>query len=183
MRNRNLSQAVLNFSLVTILFVYPVFLACPVLARLGENIYEFKFQQSESYQLKKIVLKDDLKYYFFNLLVHQSELAKAPGFKGGMTVTVENGLIVSQSLALSLGSNNSAGMQLAVKEIFQFSCEALGRVAGGEQEKNEKEFELFEKAIGLALKGQPQELKFPDAAGKLVLKKGKNGNLLIAALP
>lgn len=169
-------------SVVSLVVGVNFFMPEPVLARLGQEFYEFKYKQIDSFKLNKIVLKDDLKFCSFSLLLNQEELKKAPGFKGGMTVTVERGLIVSQSLALNIGKNRVAGTKLASQQAYQFACESLGRSEKSNDLKTNHEKALFARAIELAMRGKPQELKFPHVVGKLVFKKSKSGDLLIAAM-
>lgn len=153
----------------------------PSEARLGERIKTFKLKNKDDYKLFGIVVQDDLKYYSFTLLLDSEKLSNAPGFKGGLTVTVRRGKIIGQSLAINIGTNPFVGTDIACDKTLVFACETLGREIPS-SEKRVKEKQLIQTAIGLALSGQPQELKFPDTEGKIVFKRSGKGELLVAAV-
>ncbi|MEZ4488959.1 MAG: hypothetical protein R3F51_15345 [Cyanobacteriota/Melainabacteria group bacterium] len=151
------------------------------LAALGESIKTFQDKNRKRIELKEILIRDEKKYYSFNILVDENELVMAPGFKVGMTVTVAGGKISGQSLAISCGSNPMEGNRLAVDQCYKFACESLGREASA----NAVEISLVQQAVFLAYSNMPQVLKFPDTTGKIVFKTEKKGDeiiLLVAAL-
>lgn len=150
-------------------------------AALGDSIKAFQSKNRKSIELKEILIRDEKKYYSFNVLVDENELLVAPGFKAGMTVTVSCGKICGQSLAISCGSNPMEGNRLAVEQCYKFACEALGR----ETTASATEIALVRQAVFLAYSSMPQVLTFPDASGKIVFKTEKKGEekiLLVAAL-
>ncbi|HMO21468.1 MAG TPA: hypothetical protein PKD05_14525 [Candidatus Melainabacteria bacterium] len=150
-------------------------------AALGDSIKAFQSKNRERLELKEILIRDEKKYYSFNILVDENELQMAPGFKVGMTVTVSSGKICGQSLAISCGSNPMEGNRLAVDQCYRFACESLGREASN----GAAELSLVQQAVLLAFSNMPQVLKFPDTSGKIVFKTEKKGEekiLLVAAL-
>ncbi len=152
-------------------------------ARLGHSISSFKSLNGERAVLKEVVIKDEKKYYSFDLLILEEKLARASGFKAGMTVTVRAGKITGQSLAISMGKNLAAANELAVEQSHVFACEALGRDLPREDDALQKEYGLIRQAIFHAVSGKPQELKFPGSEGRIIFKGGPQSSLLVAALP
>ena len=151
-------------------------------AKLGQRISSFKLLNRDRLKLKEVVIRDEKKFFSFDLLLSEEKLARTSGFKAGMTVTVESGRITGQSLAIFLGTNLVQANMLAVEQTHLFACEALGRKVPLADEERKKESALVQHAIFLAFTGKPQELKFPGSAGRVIFKRGPEGSLLVAAL-
>lgn len=149
--------------------------------RLGQSISDFEKSEKERLKLHEVLIKDEKKFYQFNLLFDEEDLAKAPGFKAGVTITVSGGKIAGQSLAICLGDVPNEGNRLCVDTVYRFACESFGRDAI-EDKKALTEKVLFQQAIFLSLAGQAQELKFPDSEDVVVFKRSKENNLLVACL-
>lgn len=150
-------------------------------ARLGESFATFRTKIARNYKFKSERKNDQKTYYMFSLVTDPNSATSAPGYAGGMTVTVMNGHITGQSLALRLGENYEAGKSLASTRALDFVYEALGKPMPTNQQAIEKEREAYSSAIDQVLANTPQNLRYPGFNGVITLSQAPEQTVIIAA--
>ena len=150
-------------------------------ARLGEEFNIFENRIAMNFKFKGQDSKQNKKYYHYTMALDKTTEQNAPGFDGGLTVTVENGLIVGQSMLIRLGSNSEAGKALAALHTLDFAFESLGRPAPKTKQEVQRELQSYTDAVSKALAGTPQNIRYADTTGKITVSKQPDGSLAIAA--
>lgn len=145
-------------------------------ARLGEDFSAYKGRISNSFS--QIGQSGD--NYMFKMNIDPKQAAASPGYAGGLTVTVANGKITGQSLAIRPGLNAVVGATLATVHGLMFSYEALGRQPPKSQELINNELKAFGGAIKQAFMGHPQNIRYPGNPGVITISHDKMGNYIIA---
>lgn len=152
-------------------------------ARLGETYAAFKAKAAKGFTFKSESKKDTRTYYMFSMALDPSTLQAAPGFAGGLTVTVVNGHVTGQSMVMRLGDNYEAGKTLATAHALDFAYEALGKPGPKNKEATEKEFQSYTSAIDKVLAGNPYNLRYPGFNGVITMSLSADQALIIAATP
>jgi hypothetical protein len=152
-------------------------------AKLGEPFGVFQARIITNYKFKAHSKKDDRDYYMYSMITDADTDVAAPGFGGGLTITVNRGLIVGQSMLLRIGDNAQAGRSLAALHTFDFAFESLGRPNPSSQTAIEQELRSYTNAVNKALAGAPQNIRYPGGGGKITIAKRADGALAIAATP
>ncbi len=150
-------------------------------ARLGQALASYKQEQGK--ELVPIDKKEGERstYYMFAMRIDPRQARVSPGYAAGVTITVVDGKVVGQSLAIRPGNNASKGADLARVHAFAFAYEALGRPVPKNREKAQREFDSFCQAVSLALSGQPQRIRFRGYQGRITVCQEQSGNLIVAA--
>jgi hypothetical protein len=170
-------------SLSSSLPLIAIYFTCtPAHARLGESVSIFINKNKDVYKLKGTSSSEGVTHYNFSLIVDETERSAAPGFGAGLTVTVQAGKIVGQSMALSLGRDRFIGAQLAGAYGLKFALDAIGRTMPGDKRAQDKELEVFNKTAAEALLGMPREISYPGFDARIILSKSQDGNLLVAVV-
>lgn len=149
-------------------------------ARLGENFQAFKVKVLKGFKLKGESKKDIRTYYMYSMALDQTTQQAAPGFAGGLTITVVGGKITGQSMVMRFGDNYEAGKALATAHALDFAYESLGKPA---PKSTEKEFQAYAQAIDSVMTGNPQNLRYPGFNGVITLSMSADQGVIIAATP
>lgn len=152
-------------------------------AKLGEPFGVFQARIINNYKFKAHSKKNDRDYYMYSMVTDSDTDKAAPGFEGGLTITVSAGLILGQSMILRIGNNPQAGKSLAALHALDFAFESLGRPTPSSQAAIEKELRSYTNAVNKALADAPQNIRYPGGGGKITIAKRADGALAIAATP
>jgi hypothetical protein len=162
-------------------------LACvlPAQARLGERFTLFKLRELKGAKQTGQVsgLTGTTINYMFALPRDAKKDDGSPGYAIGVTVTVSNGIISGQSMAIRPGSNTTIGDALACVDAFRFAYEAIGKPIPAKKEQAEQDYKEFADRIGQAFNGRPQTLRWRDIKAQVTASLDPQGNMLLAALP
>lgn len=164
-------------------------LTCPqnAEARLGEDFgaYLQRFTKTTK-SLKPLAQMPGVstQHFTFEVNVPMDQKKASPGFAAGVTVTVTEGKIVGQSLAVKLGNNVTVGQKLAGIHGFSFAYEAIGKTIPPTRDKAEVEFKAFCNAVDRACLGEQQYLRYPGFRALITIRTDPtSGNIQIAATP
>ncbi|HEY9754458.1 MAG TPA: hypothetical protein V6C97_04825 [Oculatellaceae cyanobacterium] len=160
-----------------------LFCATAADAKLGEEIDKYKQRVAKAYTLKNQATKDGKTNYSFVINSDPTLAKAAPGFGGGVTITVEHGKITGQSMVLRLGQNSDVGKEIAVRFALDFAFEALGRAVPKTKKELSDEVNSYRTVINSALAGAPQNVRYPKLTGKITVSKTADGSLVLAATP
>ncbi len=156
-------------------------------ARLGEDFGAFlqRFTKTTK-SLKPLAQLPGVstQHFTFEVNVPVEQKKASPGFAAGVTVTVTEGKIVGQSLAVKPGNNMTVGQKLAGIHGFTFAYEAIGKAIPPTRDKAEVEFKAFCDAVDRACMGDQQYLRYPGFKAVVAIRTdATSGNILIAATP
>ncbi|MBX9770678.1 MAG: hypothetical protein K2X29_04875 [Candidatus Obscuribacterales bacterium] len=156
-------------------------------ARLGEDFGAFlqRFTKTTK-SLKPLAQLPGVstQHFTFEVNVPVDQKKASPGFAAGVTVTVTEGKIVGQSLAVKPGNNVMVGQKLAGIHGFSFAYEAIGKTIPPTRDKAEVEFKAFCDAVDRACMGEQQYLRYPGFKAVIAIRTDStSGNILIAATP
>jgi hypothetical protein len=153
-------------------------------ARLGEPIANFKARNAGHYQLKSEKKKDQsTSYYIFSLIIDKEQREAAPNLAGGITITVTNGHITGQSLALRFDSGSEAEKLLGVAHCLEFVYEAIGKRRPLTKTAQDNELNAFTAGVNQALAGSPQCVRYPGFHAKITLSRTTAGDLVVGVSP
>jgi hypothetical protein len=152
-------------------------------ARLGEPYATFKVKAAKGFKFKSESKKDNRTYYMFSMSLDATTMQAAPGFAGGLTVTVINGHVTGQSMVMRLGENYEAGKALAVAHALDFAYESLGKPSPKSKDSTDREFQQYTNAIDMVIGGSPQNLRYPGFNGVITLSLASDQSVIIAATP
>lgn len=152
-------------------------------ARLGEPFATFKVKAAKGFKFKSESKRDTRTYYMYSMSLDAPTMQAAPGFAGGLTVTVVNGHVTGQSMVMRFGDNYEAGKALAVAHALDFAYESLGKPSPKSKESTEREFQQYTNAIDLVMAGNPQNLRYPGFNGVITLSLSSDQGVIIAATP
>lgn len=169
-----------NSLLVTTSILMSLAMPLSAEAKIGEPIAKFQKRFESLLKLRTKSKKDDVENYQYALVSEESERNADPGFGAGLTISVKDGLIVSQSMAFIMGKDRFLGGQLASSYGLKFALDAIGRTMPGDTFLEHRELEIFNKAASTALAGLSQEIRYPGYEGQIILSRGPEGNLLVA---
>lgn len=150
-------------------------------AKIGEPIVNFKAKVAKEYQFKGTESKGASTYYRFALIPTQEEQDNSPGFGAGMTITVVNGKVSGQSMALRIGQFYEAGKIVVARRSLKFILEAIGKPATPQDE--ERLLESIRSAIEQALQSIPQSIQFPGYNHRVKVSFAASGDVIVAVLP
>lgn len=162
-------------------------------AKIGEPIANFQMRYKSLLKLRASQAPGatqahgtssgkEVRNFQFALLIEDSERQAAPGFGGGVTVTVKEGKIAGESIAFTLGQDHFVGGQLASSYGLKLANDAIGRTVPGDKIKEDREQEIFSRTSSIALAGSPQVISYPGYENRIILSRSDEGNLLIAIL-
>lgn len=156
-------------------------------ARLGEDFgaYLQRFTKTTK-SLKPLAQMPGVstQHFTFEVNVPMDQKKASPGFAAGVTVTVTEGKIVGQSLAVKLGNNVTVGQKLAGIHGFSFAYEAIGKAIPPTRDKAEVEFKAFCDAVDRTCLGEQQYLRYPGFKALITIRTDPtSGNILIGATP
>jgi hypothetical protein len=160
-----------------------VFTTSGAQARLGESINNFRAKAAASFKFKTETKKEDRSYYMFTMTLDDKTKEGAPGFAGGLTLTVVDNKIVGQSMILRLGDNYEGGKALATLHCMDFAYESIGKPAPKNKQNSESEYAMYGQAIDQVLAGSSQHVKYPGFNDKITMSRTNDGDLLIAVTP
>src|SRR5438105_2967198 len=116
-------------------------------ARLGESFQGYKTRLSSISKLQAQTGDN----YMFELAVDPQVAASSSGYAAGATITVKDGKISGQSLAIRLGVNTYLASTLAASQIFNFICEAAGKPLPKDKSQLDSDIRPVNQAVTLAL--------------------------------
>lgn len=148
----------------------------PAQAKLGEAFDAYKARIANAFT----PAGQRGNYYMFNMKVEPKEAMASPGYAGGLTVTVTNGKVTGQSLAIRPGLDALVGGTLAAMHGMVFAYEAIGKPLAKDKTQGDAEFKAFSTAVGQAFLGQPQNVRYPGYGGVITLSRDGTGNLIVA---
>lgn len=172
----------------TVSLLLLIAMSCPKAeARLGEDFGAFlnRFTKTTK-SLKPLAQLPGVstQHFTFEVNVPVQQKRASPGFAAGVTVTVTEGKIVGQSLAVKPGNNVTVGQKLAGIHGFSFAYEAIGKAIPPTRDKAEVEFNAFCNAVDRACMGELQYLRYPGFKSLVVIQRDSTtGNILIAVTP
>ncbi len=177
-----MSRKILSLAVTLILSVVIVLdQLAPASAKLGERFGPFQIRIVPNFKFQGQSNKGKRKYFMYTMILDKATEHAAPGFQGGLTVSVEDGVIVGQSMLLRLGDNADAGKALAAVHALDFTFESLGRPAPPSRMAAAEELKSYAEAVDNALSGTPQNIRYPGSPGKITLCRQEDGSLAIAA--
>jgi hypothetical protein len=150
--------------------------ALPAQAKLGQDFTEYKKRISTAF----IATGQQGNNYMFTMNIDPKQSMASPGYAGGLTVTVDNGKVTGQSLAIRPGMQPVIGPTIAAVHGFAFAYEAIGKDAPKDEKAGEAEFKAFSGAVAQAFMGQPQNLRYPGYPGLITVSRDAGGNLIVA---
>ncbi len=150
---------------------------------MGESFQAFKVKAAKGFKLKAESRKDTRTYYMYSMSLDATTTQAAPGFAGGLTVTVVGGRVTGQSMVMRLGDNYQAGKALATAHALDFAYESLGKPSPKTKDATEKEFRAYTQAIDMVMGGSPQNLRYPGFNGVITLSLAPDQSVIIAATP
>ncbi len=152
-------------------------------AKLGESFQLYKTKVARSWNVAGVQGDGAKNNYRFSLIVPQQQQDASPGYAAGLTITVVDGKITGQSVAIRPGSNPLVGAAMASAHGFAFAYESIGKPIPEGKAQSEAEFNQFTQAIGLAFNAQPQYLRYPGYSGVITVMCNNLGDVIIAAVP
>lgn len=152
-------------------------------AKLGESYQTYKSKVVQSWTPAAEDTNARGSNYRFTLKVAPEQENASSGYAAGLTITVVNGKISGQSMAIRTGSNQMVGAAMATAHGFAFAYESIGKPMPKEKAKTEAEFKAFSEAVGQAFMGRPQNIKYPGFNSLITVARDNLGNLIIAATP
>jgi len=156
-------------------------------ARLGEDFGAFLHRFTVAAKSLKPLSQlpgVSTQHFTFEVNVPLEQKKASVGFAAGVTVTVSDGRIVGQSLAVKPGNNVTVGQKLAGIHGFSFAYEAIGKAIPPTRDKAEVEFKAFCNAVDRACMGEEQFLRYPGFRALITIRTDPtSGNILIAATP
>jgi hypothetical protein len=155
----------------------------PAGAKLGESFQTYRAKILKSWRQEAEDVNGPKTNYRFSLIVAPEQESASPGYAAGLTITVVNGKVTGQSMAIRPGSNQMVGAAMATAHGFAFAYEALGKPMPADKAKSEEEFKNFSGAVGQAFTGRSQGLKFPGFSGLITVTRDNLGDLIVAATP
>jgi hypothetical protein len=153
----------------------------PASAKLGEDFNIFQNRIVMNFKARGQEPRQGRTDYHFTMMLDQATQKAAPGFEGGLTVTVENNLITGQSMLIRLGTNREAGKALASLHALDFAFESLGRPSPKTKREVQRELQSYTAAVTKALAGTPQNIRYADTQGKITISKRPDGSIALAA--
>ncbi len=154
-----------------------------VQAKLGESYQSYKTKVVQSWTPAAEDTNAKSSNYRFTLKVAPEQENASSGYAAGLTITVVNGKITGQSMAIRTGSNQMVGAAMATAHGFAFAYESIGKIMPKEKAKTEAEFKAFSEAVGQAFMGKPQNIRYPGFNSLITVARDNMGNLIIAATP
>lgn len=152
----------------------------PADARIGESLGSFKAKCAQFYTQKNEKKKEDRTYIMYSLKPNASQPS---GFGVGMTVTIVDGKVVGQSMAIRMGDNYELGKVQAIGHTIAFINETLGRPITTDPAAVQKEFSDLGQAVEQALAGSAQDIRYPGYTSRIRIARSGDGDLLLAATP
>lgn len=169
-------------TLLLLAVMLPSLSSGPAAARIGEAYSEFKPKAERGFKLKSETKKDNRTYYMYVMTLDRPTQEAAPGFTGGLTLTVIGGKITGQSMVLRLGDYQEAGKALAAAHALDFAYESLGKASPKSKVTTEKELAAYTTALDQALDGVAQNIRYPGFNVKITMSKYGQADILIAAV-
>ncbi|MBI4532902.1 MAG: hypothetical protein HY711_03060 [Candidatus Melainabacteria bacterium] len=150
-------------------------------ARLGESFQSYKLRVAKAFIAAGEKKTDNNINYMYKLAVDSQQTDTSPGYAVGITITCAGSKIVRQSMAIRTGTNPTAGTSMAALHGFVFAYEAIGKSVPADNDKASAEFQTFSEAVGQALSGKAQSLRYPGLSGAITIVRDASGNLIISA--
>lgn len=155
--------------------------ATPGEAKLGDNFVAYKAKIIKSWAPAAEDTNGNKTNYRFTLLVAPEQQSASPGYAAGLTITVVNGKVTGQSMAVRPGSNQMVGAAMATAHCFAFAYESLGKPMPKDKSQSEAEFKAFSQAVGQAFSGKLQNIRYPGYSGIITVTSDGSGDLIVAA--
>jgi hypothetical protein len=133
--------------------------------------------------LKDQTTKGDVAYLRYSLIGDPQRQKVSPGFGGGVTLTVKEGVISGESLLIRLGDAPKAGKALATVLSLNVAYEGLGKDPPTKPAVQEKEIKAYLTAIEAALSGSPQTIRYKGFNAKITVLCTKTKDLLLTVTP
>jgi len=148
-------------------------------AKLGLPIKAFEATLPKEYKSMGQSTNKDRTYHKYVKNFNDKMLASVPGFAVGMTITVDRGTIIGQSMIIRPGTNAKTGRTMAAAHALDMAYEALGK-SFTTKEAAKKELSAYEMAIDKALSGTPQVIRYPGKTAKITISKTADGDIVMA---
>jgi hypothetical protein len=152
-------------------------------AKLGEGISTFAQKMSNAFFLKTQTTKGEVAYLMYTLIGDPNRQKLSPGFGGGVTLTIKEGVISGESLLVRLGDNPKAGKAIAAVLALSVAYEALGKEPPTQAAVQERELNAYLKAIEAALNGSPQTIRYRGFNPKITILSSKTKDVLLTVTP
>jgi len=152
-------------------------------AKLGESFPAYKAKIIKNWTQTAQDSVGPKTNYRFTLIISPQQQNASQGYAAGLTITVADGKIVGQSVAIRPGMNQVVGAAMATAHGFAFAYEAIGKPIPQEKAKSEAEFNAFSQAVGQAFMGKAQNIRYPGCSGLITVTRDNLGDLIIAATP
>jgi hypothetical protein len=169
-------QQILKTSGVILGLLLSIGASLPSEAKLGQDFTEYKKRISTAF----VASGQQGNNYMYTMTIDPKQAMASPGYAGGLTVTVANGKVTGQSLAIRPGIQPVFGPTIATVHSFAFAYEAIGKELPKNEKAGEAEFKAFGGAVAKAFQGQPQNLRYPGYPGIITVSRDASGNLIVA---
>lgn len=167
--------------LLSIGFLLAVQMPCQ--AKIGEPVSAYRARYAQKYKFRAQETRGAQTYLRFAFPLSPEEESQCPGFGTGITITVANGKIVGQSMAIRMGDAFDQGRALGSRRALDFILEAIGKPKSTSKVEDEQQLASIKNAIEQALISNPQNIQFPGFPQRSKLSSSQSGDLLIAVLP
>lgn len=175
------SSKPISYLLLSCVLVFLTLTAQAADARVGESFQSYKTRVAKAFIVAGEKKVDKNINYLFKLAVDSQQAATSPGYAVGITITCVGSKIVRQSMAIRTGINPNAGISMAALHGFVFAYEAIGKTVPADNDKVSAEFQSFSEAVGQALSGKAQSVRYPGFTGVVTIVRDASGNLIISA--
>ncbi len=120
----------------------------------------------------------------YTVLIGENELKVSSGFAAGATISLRDGVVSGQSIALRIGSNIHTGKVLAAAHILDFVYEAIGKSLNGmNKPAMEEEVLKYKAAVSQAMAGRAQELRYKGFNYNIKITSNQEGSVMAFILP
>ncbi len=152
----------------------------PAQARIGMSYGDYISHAPAKLKL----VKQTPSSLIYTVLIGEQELKVSSGFAAGATISLRDGKVSGQSIALRIGSNMYTGKVLAAAHILDFVYEAIGKDVGKmNKPAMEEEILKYKAAVIQAMAGRPQELRYKGFNYNIKITSNQDGSVMAFILP
>lgn len=120
----------------------------------------------------------------YTVLIGENELKVSSGFAAGATISLRDGIVSGQSIAIRIGSDMHTGKVLAAAHILDFVYEAIGKsINGMNKPAMEEELLKYKAAVAQAMAGRAQELRYKGFNYNIKITSNQQGSVMAFILP
>lgn len=152
----------------------------PVQARIGQTSSDYMSSANTKFKLAKQTSTS----LVYSILISEQENRVSSGFAAGATISLRDGKVSGQSIAIRIGSNSYTGKVLAAAHILDFVYEAIGKsVAAMNKPSMEEEILKYKAAVTQAMAGRAQELRYKGFNYNIKISSNQAGSVMAFILP